>query len=230
MWDGARWVPNPQRPPAYGPAVMPYQSAWRRAQIASILVGVSILGTLVLTIALAIIDLVPNPTQDQVLVFGLFDLVAFGTYAASWIAAIVTFCMWLHRVIRNMPALGSVDPRWSPARAVVYCFIPIIWLAHPLRSVLDVWRASEPSARWIDVSMRKTMPTPMLLVGWWALWLIGNYGTNIGSRLSGTAAAVLDIAGGICIAGAAVLCIVIVRELTQRQDRKQELIQSGRLA
>ncbi len=230
MWDGVSWVPNPQRPQAYTRPVVPYASAQGRAQLASILVGVSILGSVLLMSATVLIDLVPEPGDDQLLALGLFDLFAIGVWAVTWVAAIVAFCVWLHRVIRNMPALGSLDPRWSPSRAIVYCFVPIIWLVHPLRSVLDVWRGSDPSWRWIDLSMRKTIRTPALMVGWWALWLIGNYSVNLGSRLHDATAATLHIAGGICTVGASVLCIAIIRELTARQERKQELIASGRLA
>ena len=112
-------------------------------------------------------------TDAQVLVEGLVALIALIVYYGSFVPAIVFFCMWDHRVIRNMPALGSSDPRWTPSGAVVRCFIPFLNLVHPVWSVLDAWRGSDPSARWTSVQARKAMGVPSLITGWWAAWLIG---------------------------------------------------------
>jgi Domain of unknown function (DUF4328) len=80
------------------------------------------------------------------------------------------------------------------------------------------------------------MKVPGLIIGWWSLWLIGNLLSNAGTRLtgpdSGTVATgdALIIVGTLLLIGAAVLAVLVVRAVTARQDRKNELIASGQLA
>ena len=229
MWDGSQWVPNPHRPMVVPPPAAPYESAGPRAGVATILLLSSIAGIFLLVLATSVIDAIPNPNDNQSLVIGLLALIAFLVWLGTLTAAVVFYCMWLHRVVRNMPALGAPDPRWSPARSVVYCFIPFVSLVHPLWSVLDAWRGADASRRWIDQRTRKTLRPPQLMTAWWAAWLIGSYTLNIGSRLNGGAAVALDIIGGVIQIAAAVLCVMVIREVTARQERKNELIASGQL-
>jgi hypothetical protein len=105
-----------------------------------------------------------------------------------------------------------------------------------LWGTLDAWRGSDPSIRWSDVSIRKQLKPPALIVGWWALWLTGSWISNIGGRMTSnhdagvaTAGAWVDIGGSLLLMSAAVLAILVVRGVTARQDRKQELIATGRL-
>lgn len=226
MWDGAQWVPNPYRPTPMPPMTAPYESAAARAGFASIFIYASIAGIALLVVASVALDLVSDPNN---LAVGLLSLVAFIVWIGTFVAAIVFFCMWLHRVVRNMPSLGAPDPRWSPARAVVYCFIPFISLIHPVFSVLDAWRGADTSRRWLDQGTRRTLRTPPLLIAWWVAWLAGSYLSNIGSRFTGPTALVFDVVGGVAQIVAAVLVVMVIRQLTARQDRKNELITSGQL-
>jgi len=81
------------------------------------------------------------------------------------------------------------------------------------------------------------MKVPGVIIGWWSLWLIGNFLSNIGTRLttnndSGASATgdSLIIVGTLLLIGAAVLAVLVVRTVTARQDRKNELITTGQLA
>jgi hypothetical protein len=67
------------------------------------------------------------------------------------------------------------------------------------------------------------------MVGWWAAWLIGGYVLNIASRMSGGIAVVLDVVGAVGQIAAAALCVMVIREVTARQELKNQLIASGRL-
>jgi uncharacterized protein DUF4328 len=230
MWNGAEWVPNPYRPAAPPPVSRPYESAAFRASVLTILLAVNIAGTVLLTVATVIDDLNPSPGDEQMAaVIAALTLLAAVAWLATFIACIVFFSMWLHRVVCNMPQVGAPDPRWSPARSVVYCFIPILNLFHPLWSVLDAWRGADASRRWLDRASRRAIRPSLLFAGWWIAWLVGNYSFNISARLSGTAAATLDVVGGLGICVAAVLCILVVREVTARQERKSQLIAGGQL-
>lgn len=229
MWDGTQWVPNPHRPMAAPPVAAPYESAASRAGFASILLYSNIAGIVFLVADNLLIDLIPNPNDTQSVIIGLWSLVAVLVWLGTFIGAVAFLCMWLHRVIRNMPALGAPDPRWSPARAVVYCFIPIVNLVHPLWSVLDAWRGADTSRRWLDRNARRAIRPPQLITAWWATWLIGNYVLNIGSRLSGGVAVAFDVVGGVSQVVAAVLCVMVVRRLTARQEQKNQMIAGGQL-
>ncbi|HSS62258.1 MAG TPA: DUF4328 domain-containing protein [Candidatus Limnocylindrales bacterium] len=228
MWNGTEWVPNPYGPAAAPPSA-PYESAGFRAGVTTILVAATIPGLVLLTSVDLAIDFIPAPNDQQSLLIGLAALLAVVLWIGALIGAAVFFCMWLHRTVRNMPALGAPDPRWSPARAVVYCFIPIVSWFHPLWSVLDAWRGADASQRWLALPSRRRIPAPTLIVVWWASWLVGIFFGNIGSRMTGPSAAVLDVIGGVALAVAAVLCILVVRDVTARQERKNQLIVTGQL-
>lgn len=227
MWNGTQWVPNPYRTLAAPPAAAPYQPADFRAFVTSVLLVANIVGVVLLTVAIVVGDL--SSAASSNLLFSFFVLFAVLAWFGTLIPAIVFFCMWLHRVVRNMPALGAPDPRWSPARSVVFCFIPIVNWFHPLWSTLDAWRGADASRRWIDQGSRKAIRPPVLFATWWATWLIGNYAFNISARLSGAAAALFDVLAGACLVVAALLCMRMVREVTARQELKNQLIASGRL-
>ena len=144
MWNGMQWVPNlPPAPvqPTGVPWAKPYESGHFRATMASIFLGINIIG-LVLLIVFDVVQILQvsspaSPGDAQVILLGLLALLALVVFFGSYIASIVFLLMWLHRVVRNMPALGSFDPRWSPSGAVVRCFVPFMNLVHPLRSTLD---------------------------------------------------------------------------------------------
>jgi hypothetical protein len=229
MWDGAQWVPNPNRPVAVPAPAAPYESARFRAGVTSTLFAANVVGVVLITAASLALDLITAPNDQQTLVIGGLTLIALLLWVGTFIPAAVSFCMWLHRAVSNMPALGAPDPRWSPTRAVVYCFVPFVWLVHPLWSVLDAWRGSDPTRRWLDRGMRRSISAPPLLFVWWGSWLIGNYVFSIGTRASGQGAAVFDLVGGACLAAAAVLGILVLREVTARQEGKNHLIASGQL-
>ena len=240
-WDGAQWAPNVPavaQGPSAVPWARPYESARFRAMFVTIFIAVNIVGLLML----AVVDvLVPgaqaqaaNANDTQTILVGLLALIAVIVYVGSFISAIVFFCMWVHRAVRNMPALGAFDPRWSPSGAVVRCFIPFLNLAHPMSGTLDAWRGSDLSRRWINVATRRQIRPPLFIIGWWSLWLIGNWVSAIGTRISNTTADTaggvwLTVAGAVLLMGAGALAIVTVRNVTARQDRKNELIATGAL-
>jgi hypothetical protein len=106
-----------------------------------------------------------------------------------------------------------------------------------MSGTLDAWRASDPTQRWASWPARKQKRPPALIVLWWSAWLIGNVISRISFQMarssdSGTVAAAsgVDLASSIILIAAAVLAILTIRDVTRRQDRKNELIASGQLA
>jgi len=239
VWNGTQWVPNAQM--QVGQPAKPYESARYRSTFVVIFLA---LNGLALVLA-AVIDIVlialggsfnaaGNTTEIAI---GLFALVVLLLLYGSLIPAVVFFCMWVHRIVRNMPWIGASDPRWTPGGAVGRCFIPFLNLVHPFLSVVDVWRASDPTQLRAEQPIRNARAAPVLLVAWWALYIGGRLASLISSRLvnsndSGTVVvgAFFDLLVNVAIAGAAVLAILVVRTVTARQDAKWELISTGRLS
>ena len=103
--------------------------------------------------------------------------------------------------------------------------------------MLDAWRASDPRWRWLNQTARKALGVPALPAAWWTLYLLAlvmnrvsaviDRSSDVGIRVAGSA---VDIASSVVLIGAAVLAIFVVRDLTTRQELKNELIASGRLA
>ena len=242
LWNGTQWVPYqaPAAAPSAAPWARPFESAGLRANLLTICLAANA-AALVIGAAFDVTDInyfqQGSPSSGALAIAdGVLALVYLLAYYGTFIPSVVFFAMWVHRSVRNMPALGSWDARWSPSGAVWRCFIPIFNLVHPLRSAIDAWKASDPTGRWLTLPARNAIATPAIFGLWWAVWLIGGVLSRLAFRLStaadtGTqvAGATLDLVSTIPLLASAVLAIMVVRQLTQRQDQKTALIASGRL-
>lgn len=236
-WNGVQWVPNPV-PYLYA---RPFESPRFRAVFTMVLLAINAFALLVgIFFSFGLLvnagDL-KNGGDTAVIAFGLVALAYIVLYYGSLIPTIVFFCMWLHRIVRNMPVLGAPDPRWTPGQAVGRCFLPFFNLVHPLYSVIDVWRASDPSTAQAIQPIRLRRRVPVLLIGWWIAWLCGRLlvlisnpmtaATDSGTVVAGAIVAIIANAVTMVAAG---LAITVVLELTKRQELKNELIAGGRLS
>lgn len=232
IWNGTQWVPN-----AYQ-AIAPYASAGFRALLATLFLALNVFSVLLL-MTFDVLDWIHvaqggGEEGNLFVAAGLVALFGAVAYYGSFIPAVVFFCMWLHRTVRNMPSLGSPNPRFSPGVAVGLCFVPFLNLVQPLLSVLDAWRGSAPDRRWLPRDLRTGVPP--VIVGWWAAWLVARvltwsaYGLGTSSDAATLiASSVVDLIGNSVLIVAGVLAIAIVRQVTARQDRRNELIESGQL-
>jgi hypothetical protein len=242
LWNGAEWIPHMPAPvaPPLVPWAKPYESALFRSRFITVFLLVNaaalIVGIVWDTLFLASGADVSAYSGFQAAVIGLLGIVYLVTFYGTYIPCIVLFCMWVHRVVRNMPALGSWDARWSPAGAVGRCFVPFLNLAHPMSGTLEAWRGSDPGQRWANVTIRKRMGPPALIVAWWSAWLIGiilgRISFQIGRSDDPTSLATsagVDLLSAVVLIAAAVLGVFTVRDVTRRQDRKNALIATGQL-
>jgi hypothetical protein len=111
------------------------------------------------------------PTDLEGELVTMFQVFGFGFHAV-WIAAAVAFAIWLHRVVRNLPALGETRPYASPAWAVAWLLIPFVNLFLPFVIVEQAWQASDPAP---DASGPEAPGRiSLLLVAWWTAWLVGS--------------------------------------------------------
>ncbi|AKU95367.1 hypothetical protein AKJ09_02031 [Labilithrix luteola] len=61
------------------------------------------------------------------------------------VAGIITFLVWIRRIVKNVHSLGISGLQHTPGGAVGGWFVPLRNLVHGYRVVLEVWRASDPA-------------------------------------------------------------------------------------
>src|SRR5256885_156757 len=145
LWNGTQWIPNPYRPAVAHMWAPPFETARFRATMTTVfLVANAIalgLGILWTVLNIAYIQ-TPNPDQAFTAVWGVLALAYLALLFGTLIPAGVFFSMWVHRVVRNMPALGSPDWRGSPGWSGGSSFIPILSPFYPDCAWLGASRAS----------------------------------------------------------------------------------------
>jgi hypothetical protein len=218
---------NPYSPPAA--YVQPNQVAWSHAPVysplgtrlvlASLGLGFACFASFALDIAMLTFgeDMAQaEPTLESSLIIGGAGLVA----VVGSLTAALFFCLWLHRAAKNLPALGRGGMQFTPGWSVGWFFIPFANLVKPLAAVSELWKASDPDQDPREPYGWLGSPTTGLLPLWWAAWIGSSILGNISGRIddSSTAGAV-GLAGSIVSVIAAVLCIVVMRGISSRQER-----------
>lgn len=136
---------------------------------------------------------------------------------AGWAVTALVFASWLYRIHLDLKALGRTGLRYSPRQAALSLFIPGFNLVRPFLAVRAIWAAGEPAFH---------AGTPPWVAWWWALLLAASGAEVVvaaaGDPLDlGGPMQALVLAQGFEIA-AAVLGIVLVRRITQRQPAAAE--------
>ena len=223
VWDGQRWLPTqpsdvgaaaPRLPGEWPIWARPFESAAPRARFVLISFAV-LLVVLSLTIALDLFvigfraSVGGGLSSDQQVVVDLAKAATALLYMVALALCVVGFCVWIHRVYRNLPALGAAQLRFSPRWAVGGWFVPVLNLWRPYQVMREIWQ--------------RTLAQPTgLLRWWWAAWLVSNLVSDVAlrSNLSGGSNDVLDAVSNSLYAAAAVLAILIVRKITAWELRR----------
>ena len=166
-------------------------------------------------------------------------LIALSVLGALIFAAIA-FIRWFHAAYSNLPALGATGLRYKRGWAIGAWFVPILGLWRPKQIANDIWRASDPDAPPQQGEAWRGRPVPALLGWWWALWILANIsGGFIGGPAEGDsiesfqAVSTFNAVGDGLTVVAAVLAILVVRTMTERQEaraRSVNALQSERPA
>jgi hypothetical protein len=153
---------------------------------------------------------------DRSAAVGLVILVVFVVSGIVWL-------VWQHRAQANLHAAGVQRLRFTPGWAVGWWFVPFANLVKPFQTVRELWKASDPATH--DRLEAKTWP----VVGWWwGGYLAFNVLDAIASAYFGDESATVDplitgdqvsIVGDILSIVTAILAIMIVRSIVERQSR-----------
>jgi Domain of unknown function (DUF4328) len=138
-----------------------------------------------------------------------------------FIATAVFFLMWLYRSYENLPRLGTParNISYSSGWAVGSFFIPFVSLVVPYRAVKELWRNSTPTDAFL---ISESAPAWFPL--WWTFWLLSTFASRIYSRMvwrddmSREVVATVGVLTDALSIIAAIFAIVVVEEITRRQE------------
>jgi hypothetical protein len=217
----------------------PYESGHLRALLAitflALGAGINLLSIIVNAALSGTLGGAVDP--DAVYEFGeslteiVYVLVALLNFITFVISAVL-FLMWLHRAYRNLPALGARPLETTPGWAVGYFFIPFVNLIKPFHVVREIWNKSDPEAQSYEGFGSYSMGTPAIIGWWWAFWIIANISARIIDRITGNAETIsemitatrLGIVADVLLVIAAVLAVLVIRGIDERQEAKAKLI------
>jgi hypothetical protein len=95
---------------------------------------------------------------------GIAGIVSILSFAALIVCFILVGC-WIYRASANAHSFSD-EMTISPGGAVGWYFVPIACLFKPYQAMREIWMASHYRGHWHGE------PTPGLLAGWWALWIV----------------------------------------------------------
>ena len=228
--------------PVGGP---PYQSPRTRANwTVGLLVATCITYALHITLTFGVLDLVWQFEAQVIVSSAELDEALLGLYLMSfllllvYIPTVVLFLMWMHRATRNLRPLRAYEQRFSPAWAVGWWFVPIMWFFRPYQVMAEIWRGSNPDvtpgAEW------KSVAASPLLGWWWTLWLVSNLlslfaeGYNFGfagifdsQMMPSSGDLLVDILLSALTIAAGILAILVVLLTTHRQEVRRRRTTAG---
>ena len=165
----------------------------------------------------------------------LDDYAAFGLtqslQGVGTLATAVLTIIWLYRVAKNVRIMGRATT-WAPIWAVFGWILPPILIVIPFLMVREMWKASNPEIRPGDERWKTEGGTNPLIPTWFVLYGIvptvlavaatsSVFGSGLQQEADGLAQALdesgtLTIVGSIVSAVAAVVWILVVRQITAR--------------
>ncbi|MGE6758271.1 DUF4328 domain-containing protein [Corallococcus interemptor] len=131
------------------------------------------------------------------------------------IASQVTLLMWVHRVVRQLKALGA-GIGMSPAGAVWVWLIPLLNWVKPYQLMRDI-AEKLGGARFVAL---------LPLQWWWAAGLLSRILEKVEARLMAgedtTNGDMVGLLSSVCAVAAALLCVQVIKEIQARLDMRRE--------
>lgn len=179
------------------------------------------------------INIPDEPTPIWFLLIGLVSLLEI----AVFVFTVAVFLMWQFTTYKNLTPLKAKNLEATPGWAIAYWFIPFANLWKPYTAIREIWYESDPDFDPEIGFLPTSYGTSPIFGWWWAFWLLGNMSANVSARLSESdqfvnngvffVAHIIATAIGV---GAAIFAILVVREITQRQElRAKRLNELGKL-
>ncbi len=174
---------------------------------------------------------------DAVANDGRQSAIGLGQIVALLITAIL-FLTWMHRVHKNLPALGASQLKYSPGWAVGSWFVPIMNLFRPYQVMQEIWRCSDPHMLSV-AGYKANMVGGSSLVGWWwAFWILAGIAGQIGFRVAMSAqdmqtlliSSWATLGSDLLSLPCGLMVILIVRSVDANQEERFELLAQPQFA
>jgi hypothetical protein len=198
------------------------------------------IGVLLLTVALDVVAFVSDYlefdlydgivggshfTQGQIDATDNRQAVVAGLEFVAFVAAAIVFLLWFHGAYRNLRAVGG-HQRYGEGWAIGAWFVPVLNVFRPKQIANDIWRGSDPATP--HRAPADDDRVPPLLAWWWGVFLVSAWVQNIAARafFGGSSASDIRSADRFSMAGdaldlvAALLAIVVIRAMTERQSAR----------
>lgn len=146
----------------------------------------------------------PDSSAALVIVYGVSGILQL----LVLIGCAIAFCIWFHRVYKNLPALGvptTFSAGWAPGSF----FVPILNLFRPFQIAKEIWVGSDSGS---------TDTGPVTL--WWALYLGSNIIGSVGARIEGVPSLVLLLGSDVLSIAAALAAVRMINGIEERQASK----------
>ena len=176
------------------------------------MIGVFLICSLVVT-AGSVGALVGSPLPDETR-----DTLSF-VYNGVFYACGLAFLWWLMNFAENCRVLGIRGMRYTPIKAVLWWFIPILNLVVPYRIMQELWRATKPELPVAEDWDNR--PGSRLIMAWWAVYVIGGVFALFAvtqKDQQNPAYLWLDVTVGVGDIAAAGFVMAVVIALTKRQN------------
>jgi hypothetical protein len=141
-------------------------------------------------------------------------------------AGAVLLIVWMWRSAHNALALGRTGARLSPGWSIGAWFVPLANLVLLYLIYSDLWRSSDPDSPRGDGW--RARPGSALVRCFWGLYVVGYallfcaVALAVGGVVGEATTRALLVTGGALSAAAALLNILVVRDVTARQEAMQE--------
>lgn len=169
-------------------------------------------------------------TMDDVRAADAFTLAVAVPSVLVSIAAGVTFIVWLYRSRLNAERLTyGTEHRRARGWAIGAWFTPVVNFWFPYQVVQDVWRSFDPAQQDRPLQARDNNG---FVLGWWLTFVAMTWGDRVVSRMVlrdgdlGAVATATWVATLVTIVAAA-MAVVLVKRLTDLQDRTRPVEFSG---
>jgi hypothetical protein len=200
----------------YGPVLPQFRSLGWRSIAASICIGAFVGFNLLLEVVqMSVGDELEGPDPNiAASVVVLFVALA---QLGSLLLSIIFFGIWIHCAASNLRGLGRQALQYTPGWAIGWFFVPFANLVKVPQVMLEVWRASTPTAP--SFGWQSSPATPLIPL-WWGMWIFANVLARISTSVKNpTTSGEIGAMGALVAGVAGALIIVLMRSISSRQDQ-----------
>jgi hypothetical protein len=152
---------------------------------------------------------------------GLFQILLY-------LATVIFFLVWLFRIYKNLDLLESGYREFTAGWAVGWWFVPFANLVKPFQVVREAWCESDPIIEQGPQFLSSSLDSAPPYIGlWWGFWIASNIFANLTNNLARfdtisnlqTTGVLFFLSSSSSIV-AGLLCIKLVRDITERQNQR----------